>query len=55
VARELTVMLVRGSGRSPITLRLSAGTVFAVGLLASTAVGACLWVGFRLGELTFLR
>jgi len=53
--RELTVMLVRGAGRAPLTLRLNAWSVLGLSLLASATVGACLWAGFHIGELTFVR
>lgn len=53
MTRELTVMLVRGSGQAPVTLRLNAWTVLVVSVLLVATIGACLWAGWNIGELTF--
>jgi hypothetical protein len=51
--RELTIMLVRDSGRAPFTLRLRAWSMLAVATLALAALGVCVWAGWQIGELTF--
>ena len=53
MARELNIMLVRSSGQAPITLRLNAWSMLGLALLSIALIGACLWAGWNLGELTF--
>lgn len=55
MARELTIMLVRSSGRASTTLRLNAWSVLGLTLLAVATACACLWAGWNIGELTFVR
>ena len=55
MSRELTIMLVRSSGRASRTLRLNAWSMFGLTLLAAATAGACLWAGWHIGELTFVR
>lgn len=55
MSRELTIMLVRSSGQASSTLRLSAWSLLALTLLAAATAGVCLWAGWNIGELTFVR
>ena len=52
---ELTIMLVRSSGAASRTLRLNVWSLLGLTLLAAATAGACLWAGWNIGELTFLR
>ena len=51
--RELTIMLVRDSGRAPFTLRLRTWSMLALGALALAVAGVGLGAGWQIGELTF--
>jgi len=52
---ELTIMLVRSTGRASRTLRLNVWSLLALTVLAAATAGACLWAGWNIGELTFVR
>lgn len=55
MSREVTIMLVHSTGRASRTMRLNAWSLIGLSLLAAATAGACLWAGWNIGELTFVR
>jgi hypothetical protein len=53
MTRGLTIMLVRSAGQAPLTLRLSTWSMLGLAVLSIALIGACVWAGWNIGELTF--
>jgi hypothetical protein len=49
---QLRLVIFAGDGRGARNLQLGAGSIAAAAVLMLSAIGAVLWVGWKIGELT---